>query len=301
MAEKGTLMSSELSILQWYLDAGVDEVIVDVPWDRTAPVVSPVPDSPSFPVTPSALAARYTAIWADASPELSRPASSKPPATEVGRQAPSPADSPDVVAKLPAALLEELAAIGDLESLRARLDTFGGCALKATAMNTVFGVGPADADLMIIGEAPGEQEDRQGVPFVGPSGNLLNLMLNAIGLAREQVYFTNTIFWRPPGNRTPTPMEVQSCKLFLHRQISLVQPKVLLLVGGGAAKSLLQRTEGIMRLRGRWFDVVVAGATDPIPAIATLHPAYLLRSPAQKREAWQDLQLIRNRLNGEAI
>ena len=288
-------MSSDLSILQWYLDAGVDEVIGDEPWDRTAPI------APSAPVTPPAPVSRNTAVQPDASPKLSHPAPSVPAAAEAVRPAPPPTRPPDVVPQLPSALLQELAAIGDLESLRARLDSFDGCALKATAMNTVFGVGPADADLMIIGEAPGEQEDRQGVPFVGPSGNLLNLMLNAIGFAREQVYVTNTIFWRPPGNRTPTPLEVQCCTPFLHCQINLVQPKVLLLVGGAAAKSLLQRTEGIMRLRGRWFDVSVDSATAPIPAIATLHPAYLLRSPAQKREAWQDLQFVRDRLNGEAV
>ena len=212
-------MSSDLSILQWYLDAGVDEVIGDEPWDRTAPI------APSAPVTPPAPVSRNTAVQPDASPKLSHPAPSVPAAAEAVRPAPPPTRPPDVVPQLPSALLQELAAIGDLESLRARLDSFDGCALKATAMNTVFGVGPADADLMIIGEAPGEQEDRQGVPFVGPSGNLLNLMLNAIGFAREQVYVTNTIFWRPPGNRTPTPLEVQSCTPFLHCQINLVQPQ----------------------------------------------------------------------------
>ncbi len=262
-------MSTELAVLQWYLDAGVDEVIADRAWDRTA--------------APASLAG-----------------SSAPPAPNPGPTATTPSLLPMPAPQAPAALAAELAAIDNLAGLRARLDTFDGCALKATAMNTVYGVGPADADLMIIGEAPGEEEDRKGEPFVGPSGQLLGRMLAAIGLAREQVYITNTIYWRPPGNRTPTPQEVLACYPFMLRQIALIRPKVLMLVGGAAAKTVLQRTEGIMRLRGRWFDVnaeVVAGeAGSPIPAMPTFHPAYLLRSPAQKREAWHDLQAIRDRL-----
>ena len=284
IAGKGVSMNSDLAILQWYLDAGVDEAIADVPWDRTSvdAVVEPAPQRPAA--------------------AQEKPAARKPEAGRGGAPlappAPPAASPPPALPQLAAALVEELAAIQDLEALRARLDTFDGCTLKATAMNTVFGTGPADADLMIVGEAPGEQEDRQGVPFVGPSGNLLDLMLNAIGLARSEVYVTNTIYWRPPGNRTPTLQEVMACSPFLHRQIALIQPKVLLMVGGAAAKTLLQRSEGIMRLRGRWFEVAVQGASTPIPAMATFHPAYLLRSPAQKREAWQDLQAVRSRLRG---
>ncbi len=271
-------MGSDPAILQWYLDAGVDEVIADEPWDRT------VPFTPAAAITPAPATGP------------ARPATPRSAVATSGVSAPSPAARQPATVQAPAALLQELATISDLESLRARLDTFTGCALKATAMNTVFGAGAVDADLMIVGEAPGEQEDRQGIPFVGPSGQLLDLMLRAIGLERQQVYVTNTIYWRPPGNRTPTPQEVLACSPFLQRQIALIRPKVLLMVGGAAAKTLLQRTEGIMRLRGRWYEVALDGAETPIPAMATFHPAYLLRSPAQKREAWQDLQSVSERL-----
>jgi uracil-DNA glycosylase len=196
----------------------------------------------------------------------------------------------------PARVPADLALAGDLTALRTLLDQFEGCALKATATKTVFGVGPADANLMIIGEAPGEEEDRRGEPFVGASGQLLDRMLAAIGLQRTSVYITNTIYWRPPGNRTPTPAEIQACLPFLQRQIALVQPRVLLLMGAAAAKAMLNRTEGIMRLRGRWFEYETGDDTPPIPTLATFHPAYLLRSPAQKREAWRDLQTLQNRL-----
>ena len=265
------LMRPELAALQWYLDAGVDEVIADVPWDRTArdvpaagrdtPVASPVPQPAATPYA-----------------------------------APTPANQPGPGASVNVALSEELRSIGDLAALRARLDQYDGCVLKRTATNTVFGTGPADAKLMIIGEAPGEEEDRRGEPFVGPSGQLLDRMLSAIGLARDQVYITNTIYWRPPGNRTPTPQEVLACYPFMQRQIALIRPAVLMLVGGAAAKTMLQRSEGIMRLRGKWNEVQVTGEDLSIPAMATFHPAYLLRSPIQKREAWQDLQAVRDRL-----
>jgi len=196
----------------------------------------------------------------------------------------------------PSPIPADLAGIQDLTALRASLDGFDGCALKATATNTVFGTGPVDADLMIIGEAPGEEEDRRGEPFVGASGQLLDRMLAASGVERESVYITNTIYWRPPGNRTPTPAEIQACLPFLQRQIALIKPRVLLLVGGAAAKTMLQKTEGIMRLRGRWFEYQADDHSPPGATLATFHPAYLLRSPAQKREAWRDLQALKIRL-----
>jgi DNA polymerase len=275
-------MKAELAALQWYLDAGADEVIADAPWNRLA-----APQAASeLAMTPAAAPPQAAAIPAHAP-------SGAPPG------APLSAASPPPPVPLPAGiagLAEELKAIPDLTGLRARLDTFEGCALKATAMNTVFGVGPADAKLMIIGEAPGEEEDRQGQPFVGPSGQLLDRMLHAIGLERQQVYITNTLYWRPPGNRTPTQQEIMACLPFMQRQIALIRPRVLMLVGGAAAKTVLQRTEGIMRLRGRWHEVDVPDGGPPIPALATFHPAYLLRSPAQKKEAWQDLQAVRERI-----
>ncbi|MEL0003618.1 MAG: uracil-DNA glycosylase, partial [Rhodospirillales bacterium] len=152
--------------------------------------------------------------------------------------------------------------------------------------------------LMLIGEAPGAEEDRRGLPFVGPSGKLLDQMLGAIGLTRADVYITNTIYWRPPGNRTPTPEERNATLPFLLRQIELVAPKVVVPLGGPATQSLLNEAAGITRLRGRWIDFQTrneAGGLS-IPALPTFHPAFLLRQPAQKKQVWQDLRAIRARL-----
>ena len=147
---------------------------------------------------------------------------------------------------------------------------------------------------MIVGEAPGADEDRQGRPFVGPSGRLLERMLAAIGLSRDEVYIANTVYWRPPGNRTPSAEEVEACRPFISRQIALVAPEVLMLTGGAAAKTLLGTTEGIMRLRGRWRSLETSGG--PVDVMPTFHPAFLLRSPARKRESWRDLLAVRARL-----
>ncbi len=183
-----------------------------------------------------------------------------------------------------------------LEALRAALADFDGCPLKQTASSLVFGDGDAHARLMFIGEAPGAEEDRQGVPFVGPAGRLLDLMLSAIGVERPAAYITNILPWRPPGNRSPTDAEIAACLPFIERHIELVSPEIVVLVGGTAAKTMLAAREGIMRLRGRWFAYESVGMVRPIPARAILHPAYLLRSPAQKRETWIDLLAIRRRL-----
>jgi DNA polymerase len=148
---------------------------------------------------------------------------------------------------------------------------------------------------MLIGEAPGAQEDRQGKPFVGPSGQLLDRMLATIGLDRSKVYITNVIYWRPPGNRTPTAAEIATCQPFLERQIELLQPKLLVFVGGIAARALLGVTEGVTKLRGRPFTYE-AGDGRSIPAIVMFHPAYLLRQPAQKRYSWRDLLAIKEKI-----
>ena len=164
-------------------------------------------------------------------------------------------------------------------------------------MNFVFSDGDTDARLMLIGEAPGGEEDRKGVPFVGPAGQLLDKMLDAIEIERAKVYITNILPWRPPGNRTPTDAEIAACLPFLERHIELVKPDILLLVGGTSAKTLLRRKEGIMRLRGKWMKYEPETGK-PVVARALLHPAFLLRQPAQKRETWQDLLEIRARLDG---
>ena len=183
-----------------------------------------------------------------------------------------------------------------LADLRAALEAFDGCALKSTAKTTVFADGNQEGRLMVIGEAPGSDEDRQGLPFVGVSGKLLDRMLESIGFTRETAYITNVIPWRPPGNRTPTSEEVALCVPFLERHIALIKPEVVLMVGGLSAKTLLNRAEGITRLRGRWNEITLPGLDAPIPAIATFHPAYLLRSPQQKRLAWHDLLAVKAKL-----
>jgi len=191
---------------------------------------------------------------------------------------------------------EAAAAAPDLAALRAALAAFEGCALKHTATNLVFADGNPASSLMVIGEAPGEDEDRQGLPFVGVSGKLLDRMLAAIGFDRGNTYITNILPWRPPGNRNPTPAEIAACLPFVQRHIALVKPRVLALVGGTAAKALLGTQEGITRLRGRWCEYTGPDGTI-IPAMALFHPAYLLRSPAQKREAWRDLLLLKEKMS----
>lgn len=182
-----------------------------------------------------------------------------------------------------------------LDELKAQLAVFEGCALKFTAKNLVFADGNPNADIMFVGEAPGRDEDLEGLPFVGRSGQLLNRMLAAIDLERSNVYIANTIPWRPPGNRTPTPIETEICRPFIERQIELVAPKILVSLGGPSAKVLTGSTEGILRMRGNWKVHTTASGVE-IPIMPTLHPAYLLRNPAQKRFAWRDLLAIKARL-----
>jgi DNA polymerase len=179
-------------------------------------------------------------------------------------------------------------AANTLEELRAAMLGFDGCPLKETATNLVLCDGNPEARVMIIGEAPGAEEDRRGLPFVGAAGHLLDLMLAGIGLDRSQVLITNLLFWRPPGNRSPTAAEVTTCLPFLEREIELIDPEMLLLLGASSVKTLLARQEGILKLRGRWAHYQHVGLARPIPAMPTLHPAYLLRQPAQKRLAWRD-------------
>ena len=177
-----------------------------------------------------------------------------------------------------------------LADLRARLEGFDGCALKATAKNLCFFRGAERARLMIIGEAPGRDEDLSGTPFVGPAGQLLDKMLAAIGLGEADVHITNSVYWRPPGNRTPSPQETQVCRPFLDRQIELVAPDIIALLGGTAANAVLGVPGGIMRLRGSWKEIEVGSRR--IRVMPSLHPAYLLRTPVGKRQAWRDMLAI---------
>ena len=248
------------SVLAWQIEAGADEAIADTPLDRFA-------------------------------------AKSDTPGGSAGT-VPEPARRPGSMASAPAAgsSREIASAATDLASLKAAFEAFDDCALKETATNFVFADGSAGARLMFIGEAPGAEEDRQGVPFVGPAGRLLDRMLDAIGLKRSEAYITNILPWRPPGNRNPTDSEIALCLPFIERHIELVEPRVLVAVGGTAAKALLDTREGIMRLRGRWFNYTAPGSGTRVPLRAVLHPAYLLRQPAQKRDAWIDLIAIKQQL-----
>lgn len=178
-----------------------------------------------------------------------------------------------------------------LAELRDLLAGFDGCGLKATAKNLCFFRGAEKARIMMIGEAPGRDEDLEGKPFVGRAGQLLDRMLKAASLTEADVHITNVVYWRPPGNRTPTPQEVQVCRPFLERQVELVAPEIIVALGGAAAKAVLDVTEGITKVRGKWQDITIGGHT--ARAIATLHPAFLLRTPAAKRLAWRDLLALR--------
>ena len=192
---------------------------------------------------------------------------------------------------------EQARAATSLAELEATLNAFNGCTLKATAKHLCFYRGAQAARVMLIGEAPGRDEDLEGKPFVGRSGQLLDRMLAAIGLDESSVHVTNVVYWRPPGNRTPTPLETQVCRPFLERQIELVGPEIVVLLGGAAAKQVLGVEDGIMRLRGKWREIEIGGTTRR--TLATLHPAFLLRTPAQKRLAWRDFVAVAMALEGK--
>lgn len=262
------------ALLEWHVEAGVDLAVDEIAPDRFAEAAAEAE-------------ARSVAR------EAARPAPRTAPAIPAAAQAVPPA--PEEAARDARALA---ANVRTLEDLRALMEAFDGCALKSSAQRLVFSDGTPGARLMLVGEAPGRDEDEQGRPFVGRSGQLLDRMLAAIGLDRTSVYIANIVPWRPPGNRTPTPQEIAICLPFITRQIELAAPDVLVCLGGPSSQTMLGQREGILKLRGRWFDVQ-AGARR-IPALATLHPAYLLRQPVQKRLAWRDLRAIRARLDGGA-
>lgn len=223
-----------------------------------------------------------------------RPPAPVPTAVAAGDAEPAgPAAEPQDADALADARAAARSAVS-LEALHRALAAYDGCPLKHTARSTCFGEGPVGAALMVVGEAPGREEDEAGRPFVGRSGRLLEKMLAAIGLARGEVFISNVIAWRPPGNRTPSPIETATCEVFVRREIALVRPKILVPLGGPAAKVLLRTEVGIVRQRGRWTryedgDIAIA-------ALPMFHPAYLLRSPAEKRRAWSDLLAVRERL-----
>ncbi len=183
-----------------------------------------------------------------------------------------------------------------IDELRQTVKLFEGCEIKKTSTNTVFSDGNPNAKIMLIGEAPGANEDIQGIPFCGASGMLLDKMLNAIELDRTKVYISNTVFWRPPGNRKPTELELDMCRPFVEKHIALINPQILILVGGIACYSLLDHTKTISNLRGKFYTYTNQYLPNPITTTIIFHPAYLLRQPLQKRLAWEDLKKIREYL-----
>ncbi|HUL05791.1 MAG TPA: uracil-DNA glycosylase [Candidatus Acidoferrum sp.] len=255
--------------LCWQVEAGADEAILDAPVDRYA--ASARPAVKAVPVAPASVA--------------------RAPAS-------APLQAPTAAVQSARSLAAAARSVGELAEA---LAAFDGCPLKRTATNLVFADGNPQARIMLIGEAPGADEDRLGKPFVGVSGQLLDRMLAAIGLDRTSTYITNVIFWRPPGNRPPTAAEIAACLPFVERHIELVSPEVLVLLGAASAQTLLGRTDGITRLRGRWFSFESAGMARPVPAMAVYHPAYLLRQPAQKRAAWRDWLAILARLKNVTV
>ncbi len=270
------------SLLRWYADMGVDIAVDEAPHDRFAEARAVTPETSSAPVTAAQAPVRERPADISAPRSLSR----APRAETLGAK--PEAASADALSQ---SAREAASSAQTLDELRVRLDAFTGCALKNTATQLVFSDGNPEADIMFVGEAPGADEDRIGKPFVGRAGQLLDKMLAAIGLDRSQVYIANVVPWRPPGNRTPTPVETAACLPFTRRQIELVDPKILICLGAPSAQTLLAIKDGIMRARGKWLPYEISTGRS-IPALAMLHPAYLLRQPAQKKLAWQDLRMI---------
>jgi len=262
------------SLLRFYQAAGVDVACEEEPVDRFAKI-EPSPPQSNQPVLTTTTALK----------------------DEVGK--PRPLSRPPIttVATIENARRQVQEAT-NLEELRQLLLAYEGCSLKLTAKNTCFADGTPMSALMLVGEAPGRDEDLEGRPFVGRSGQLLNRILAAIGLQRDQVYIANVVPWRPPGNRVPTAMEIELCRPFIERQIELARPQFLVALGGPATKFLTGH-EGILKLRGRWLDHKTAAGTT-IPVMPTLHPAYLLRTPAHKKFVWQDFLQIQQRLLSSA-
>lgn len=250
------------SVLAFWAEAGVDSALLEVPVDRIAEGQRPLAPRPSKPTPLRAQTA----------------AAPRPLAIDAARTA--------------------AAACADLNALHAAIEAFEGYPIRfeGAASRPVFSRGPADAPVLVVGEAPGAEEDRLGQPFVGKAGKMLDRMLSAIGLA-DRAFITNTVFWRPPGNRTPTPEEQLVCRPFVEQAIRLVRPRMLLLVGAPATRSLLDQTEGINRLHGRWFEWRTPEGDLEIPALPIFHPAFLMRQPTAKAMAWSDLKLFAERLN----
>lgn len=300
-----TLSDSDVlaELLAFHLEAGVDVALGEAPVDRfeesaneRAVLRARAGTGAATAGTAPAASSRAPSVRPSTSPATSPAASSArgpAPATVSPNAAPPPPDIATVEAR------EAAASAPTLEALRELLERFEGCPLKHTATRLVFADGNPEARLMLVGEAPGRDEDIEGKPFVGRSGKLLDRMLAAIGIDRSTAYIANVVPWRPPGNRTPTPQETAICLPFIRRQIELANPDILVCLGGPSAQTLLGIKDGITKARGRWMEYDTGTRT--IPALATFHPAYLLRTPLGKRMAWRDMLAIESRLNAAKV
>jgi uracil-DNA glycosylase family 4 len=269
-----------LALLDFHVAAGVDCALDEVPHNRFAEAAAPRP-------------AREAA--APSEPERPAASAERPPPVAPPRALPRAATAaPETVALDARAQALAATSLAELEAIVAAFD---GCALKASATQLAFADGRPGSRVMLVGEAPGAEEDRIGRPFVGRAGQLLDRMLGAIGLDRSNVYIANVVPWRPPGNRTPTPQEIAICLPFIARQIELAAPEFLVTIGAPATQNLLNLREGMLRARGRW--TTYQAGERAIRALPMLHPAYLLRQPLHKRHAWRDLRALRRALDGE--
>ena len=268
-----------LQALSWQVETGCADALIDNPQDSDA-----------WRVTMAELVGQMTTAPA---PEQQ--------AAQIGAQAPAKAPAPAMPKASPIdntnkETIDDMGAITTIDGLKQALADFDKCELKRTASNLVFCDGNAQAKIMIIGEAPGKDEDRMGVPFVGSAGQLLDQMLASVGLDRQSVYITNIMPWRPPGNRTPTEEEIEMMRPFVEKHVQLVAPDVILALGGTSAKMLLQTQDGIMKLRGKFFDYRLNGHADvTVPLLPCLHPGYLLRAPHHKNFVFKDLLLLRRK------
>lgn len=284
MLNLATEQSAWHALLDFHVEAGVDCALDDQPLDRF-----------SLDLIDKQGGREFSGNRSEPAPPRIVPALASQQSEPPRMRMPGAAISPEDVAVTAREQARNATSLAELEQL---LSIFEGCALSSSAKNLVFADGSPTAKIMFVGEAPGGEEDRVGKPFVGRSGQLLDRMLGAIGVDRSDVYIANIVPWRPPGNRTPTPQEVAICKPFIERQIELVNPDVLVCLGGPSAQNLLNLREGILRTRGRWFSYSLPSRT--IRALATLHPAYLLRQPLQKRLAWRDFQALKQAADEEA-
>ena len=286
-AQEGPRLDNDAiaALLDFHVAAGVDCALDEAPHDRFAEASAPRPAREPPVIQDPAPRPAAAASGQSAIPDVAAPAATSRPLPRAATA------SPEAVA---IDARERARMATSLAELQAIVAAFDGCALKASATQIAFADGKAGSRVMLVGEAPGAEEDRTGRPFVGRAGQLLDRMLAAIGLDREQVYIANIVPWRPPGNRTPTPQEIAICRPFIERQIELAAPEILVTIGVPATQTLLNVKDTMARMRGRW--ATYGAGNRSIPALPMLHPAYLLRQPLHKRLAWRDLRALRNAL-----